>query len=1246
MKADLSRDTFDRSLHFSAVRLQQGRIVTDADWNEQADLTRYRAERQARDTIGTCGTPLAAAGYALVAETTALAVHALNANVAWIAAEDGALLRTANGGVDWTLVDLATSANLRALAEVGGMGWAVGDGGVVRKTVNQGATWLTQDAGTLETLRGVAVFDSDHAWAVGDGGVVVATSDGGATWTLAKTGAARLHAVRFVDELTGVAVGRGGAIVVTSDGGQTWSNVASNTTSHLRALAAFGTTLMWGAGKGGTIVRTTDAGATWLACTTPSGTGALYAIAFRDANEGWAAGDGGALLHTTDGGANWSSEDASTEANLRGLSAFGSEPAWLVGAGSAVLRVGSGSPSVAATNLPTVNLSIEPGRCYVNGTPCELEERASYVNQPDGGAGARLTPGGYLIYLDAWQRHISALEAPAIREVALGGPDTATRARTITQVRALGLPPSSPFDWTCSSTIEAWDALINAQRPMLAARSEPQLAPASLCEIAATAGYRRLENQFYRIEVHTGGANPTFKWSRENGSVAYAVKSVSVDSTLKQTTVRLAARGRDANLDLAVNDRVELVDDDAELIGRAGQMFEYLNEGNDELELVLAGEPVGTLGQNPARHPILRRWNHRPTTAGDNVLPIVTGTWIELEDGVQIRFAPGGLFRPGDHWQVAARTTTADVEWPRDEDGDPLDRPPVGIADAYCRLGIIEVAPDGSITVVSDCRKLFPPLTEIDQLLYVSGDGQDAAPNAPLPQPLALRIARGTVPISGRRIRFEIESGAGSLGGGGAVFDAITDADGQATCDWQLGAGATAPARFQRVRASLLDPDGQPLPGQFLVFCATASLALRYVSGDGQTASAGAALPSPLELQVVNGADGIAGVTLRAVIEAGGGTTLGGTTRASDALGNAAFPWQLGGGGTQRLRVEMLDGAGQIVQQRRFEASTGGGVTPTERRGCEVTIGRGGDFERLDDELLQRLLERGRGTACICFLPGTHDLPELRGDGSGQFRLSLHGCGHASLINVRGPLIFDSFAALELHDLVMQTEGNNSLLLRKNREARLANVLFDRSNGDPRGAAIAVISAQSVSMTGCEILARMPAMAAMFEDITGVCRVMQNRFVGLVSFYGESDGAPSPDLVAALGNHREIRLRPDESQLSFCNNEVSQLTVGTEFARRLAATGTATRVSASAVIHGNTFLEQNNLAVGALVGYQTNVFLARPSGDRSFYGVTLATRATATGNVALILDPLALLQFVVPDPGSFSGAANQVNVQP
>ncbi len=108
--------------------------------------------------------------------------------------------------------------------------------------------------------------------------------------------------------------------------------------------------------------------------------------------------------------------------------------------------------------------------------------------------------------------------------------------------------------------------------------------------------------------------------------------------------------------------------------------------------------------------------------------------------------------------------------------------------------------------------------------------------------------------------------------GGGWQFEVTTDADGHALCDWRLGPGATTPARFQRVRASLLDSDGQPLPGQYVVFCATASLMLRYVSGDGQDGAPGAVLAFPLEVQVVNGADGIAGAVLRATVEQGGGS--------------------------------------------------------------------------------------------------------------------------------------------------------------------------------------------------------------------------------------------------------------------------------------------------------------------------------------------------------------------------------------
>ena len=952
------------------------------------------------------------------------------------------------------------------------------------------------------------------------------------------------------------------------------------------------------------------------------------------------------MLHTTDGGANWSRENVGTEAVLRGLSLFGTDPGWLVGDASTALRLGGGSPDTVGFTLPAVNLTIQPGRCYVNGILCELESSVAYAHQPDGGSDARLPPGGHLIYLDAWQHHVSYLQAPAIREVALGGPDTATRARTVAQVRALALPPSSPFDWSCGSTLAAWDALVNAPAPLLAARAEPQLAPSSLCDIAATAGYRRLENQLYRVEVHEGGPNPTFKWSRENGSVAFGVTSVSVDTSKSQTVVKVSARGRDANLDLAVNDRVELVDDDAELVNRAGVMLEYLNDGNDELELVLAGIPGGTLGQDPARHPVLRRWDHRPDMPGTNLLPLVEGKWLDLEDGVQILFTPGGQYRPGDYWQIPARTITANVEWPLNEDGDPIARPPSGITDAYCRLGIVEVGTDGSVTVVSDCRTLFPPLTAMEQLLYVSGDGQDAPPNSVLPQPLAVRVARGELPVKGRGIRFEIESGGGTVDGG-LLFDTVTDAEGQAVCDWRLGPGARAPNRFQRVRASLLDCGGQPVPGQSVVFCASATLLLRYVSGDGQDAQPGNNLPFPLEVQVVNAADGVAGASLVATVEQGSGS-ISPVKVVSGPDGAAAFNWQLGpNGGPQRARIELFDSTGQLIQTLSFDATAGGStvLTPVTVK-CERTVGKGGDSEKLTAAFVRKVLEEGRGSACVCFLPGSHELPKLEIDGSGEFRLSIHGCGHTSLLTLGGPLTFTGFASLEIRDLAMRAADETNLVLEKNTEVRVANVRFDRSQSEAKSPVLNVTAAESVSVTGCEVLTQMPGTAALFQDITGPCRISENRFVGLVSFYGESPDAPSPDLVAKLAARKNLRLRPNASQLCFSHNSVSQVTLAAALIKRLATpTGTATAVFASALLEGNTFMEANNVFAAALLGCNLNAFLAEPGGN-GFYGVMLSTRASATGNLAAELDDGSKLQFVASDAASFVKAANAITVTP
>src|SRR5690242_3760401 len=60
MKGDFSRNTFRPAKHYSSVRMQQGRVQLDADWNEQLDIQSHLDETTHKDVIGRAGGPLEA----------------------------------------------------------------------------------------------------------------------------------------------------------------------------------------------------------------------------------------------------------------------------------------------------------------------------------------------------------------------------------------------------------------------------------------------------------------------------------------------------------------------------------------------------------------------------------------------------------------------------------------------------------------------------------------------------------------------------------------------------------------------------------------------------------------------------------------------------------------------------------------------------------------------------------------------------------------------------------------------------------------------------------------------------------------------------------------------------------------------------------------------------------------------------------------------------------------------------------
>jgi Family of unknown function (DUF6519) len=356
-------------------------------------------------------------------------------------------------------------------------------------------------------------------------------------------------------------------------------------------------------------------------------------------------------------------------------------------------------------------LTIGRGRYYVEGVLCENESDTFYQSQPDFPNAPDVIPlltsaqaTAAIIYLDVWSRHVTSLDDPLIREIALGGPDTASRVRTVWQVKALPVKPAGGGQVSCGDSLSEWDTLVAASTGMLSARAQPTQAADSPCLLPPSAGYRRLENQLYRVEIHQSGAlgAATFKWSRDNGAVVTAVESVNGQD------VTVHDLGRDDVLGFAAGQWVELTDDVQELSGVPGQLqqIDHLNTATRVVSLKAAPAAV-----NMARHPKLRRWDSAGGLAV--AVPTTNSGWIPLEDGVEIKFEAGS-YKTGDYWLIPARTAIGDIEWPVASPQRPL-----GVTHHYSRLAVATLA--GGVLTLQDCRKIFSALADAQPAIHVTG---------------------------------------------------------------------------------------------------------------------------------------------------------------------------------------------------------------------------------------------------------------------------------------------------------------------------------------------------------------------------------------------------------------------------------------------------------------------------------------------------------------------------------------------
>ncbi len=452
-------------------------------------------------------------------------------------------------------------------------------------------------------------------------------------------------------------------------------------------------------------------------------------------------------------------------------------------------------------------------------------------------------------------------------------------------------------------------------------------------------------------------------------------------------TLQLTRLGWDQIRTLKKNDWIELVSEADELNGEPGAIVQ-IDSGDgavDEAQrqITLKNESATTTALATYRSQTkvkVRLWNGE--TEGEILLsdhldtPTSTDA-IDLEDGIQIILSVNAgtdQFRSGDYWTFKARTIADANENTIDE---LTDEPPHGPQWHCCKLALIHWNDPSRGTFIEDCRPIFPPLTQLLNLYYVSGDGQEAKPGNELPQPLVIRVNHGEYPVANVPINFDLQT----PGSGAALLDAsagspitnpvYTDHNGSAQVWWRLGDNRAQPS--QQVHA-YIDAPGNARQHLQVRFNANLSLA-EEVSYEPPTDCPNLAGAT----NVAEALDALCTITADQVVynPPDDCPTLEGTTNVAEAL-------------------DAL---------------------------CHISGGGGGDFEELDTALSD-LLNQGALEICLCLMAGPHKLSGLIYDHNlkqGELHIRISGCGPSTLIDLQKPLRLTGVTSIHLDEVAVQT---------------------------------------------------------------------------------------------------------------------------------------------------------------------------------------------------------------------------------
>ncbi len=241
------------------------------------------------------------------------AIFFVNYDLGFIGGQDGVILKTTDGGENWTPQVYLPSEwwiDIFFINETTGYAVSYGGGRII-KTTDSGATWTTVFHSTSANyhLKSVWFTDENHGFAAGADGLILTTSDAGSNWIVRPSGTTeQLNDVVFTNGQSGYIVGEHNILLKTTNGGVSWST--SN--PYIQPLALTTITFVnesvgYICGEFYLVLVTNDGGNTWIKMSGAYDKSYMgdMGMSFTSETTGYFCGTYPSISKTTDSGLNW-----------------------------------------------------------------------------------------------------------------------------------------------------------------------------------------------------------------------------------------------------------------------------------------------------------------------------------------------------------------------------------------------------------------------------------------------------------------------------------------------------------------------------------------------------------------------------------------------------------------------------------------------------------------------------------------------------------------------------------------------------------------------------------------------------------------------------------------------------------------------------------------------------------------------------------------------------------------------------